>query len=64
MKQRIASLEANERALLFDMQKKEARVHASVEAARGSGDGLKSLLRQEPPSTTKPITLNTNAKTV
>ncbi|KAL8272821.1 hypothetical protein Esti_003260 [Eimeria stiedai] len=42
LKQRIASLEANERALLLDLQKKEALVQASVEAARGSGDGLKS----------------------
>ncbi|KAL8443913.1 hypothetical protein Emed_006508 [Eimeria media] len=42
LKQRIASLEANERALLLDLQKKEALVQASVEAARGSGDGLKT----------------------
>ncbi|KAL8439005.1 hypothetical protein Efla_002414 [Eimeria flavescens] len=49
LKQRIASLENNERTLLLDLQKKDALVQASVEAARGSGDGLKSLLRQAPP---------------
>lgn len=45
LRQRVASLEANERSLLMDLQKKDALVQASVEAARGSGNGVQSLLR-------------------